>query len=379
MATRRDYEGYWEEPGIELPQGPYENPGPIYDPGPYIPNPGPIQQDSPPQEPSPLPPPAPPQAPAPPAAPPGIPQDWADDFIRRNPGDYSRITSAYQSGGPGRTGGPSAPPPPAGGGRTPMDLTSLFGQPKQTWDPIDFGPEFAGPGDKGVFQEPLQQVGQDPLSQILGGAYGDLISRGGISPMGADIQETLKGIIGRGGAMPEGEGNERSRASLRKETAREELERARSTQSQQLGARLASRGLASEPGSPSGAELGSIGRMEERIQTPYASALRGILSEEAGFEEERLQNALTLATGLDQSQARFLLDTMGQADQRQAMLSNIALQSLSQNMEWNKFLAQLGLERGKVMAELQAGRVENMLPLIQMFLQLAQTSAGGYV
>ena len=40
-------------------------------------------------------------------APSGIPQDWAEDFLRRNPGDYSRVASAYGSGG----GAPSGPKP----------------------------------------------------------------------------------------------------------------------------------------------------------------------------------------------------------------------------------------------------------------------------
>lgn len=44
----------------------------------------------------------------------GVPADWAADFIARNPGDYARLASAYASGGPGRTGGPTAPPASGG-------------------------------------------------------------------------------------------------------------------------------------------------------------------------------------------------------------------------------------------------------------------------
>ena len=43
-------------------------------------------------------------------APSGVPQGWADDFLRRNPGDFGRVTSAYGSGG-GR-GGPQPPSDP---------------------------------------------------------------------------------------------------------------------------------------------------------------------------------------------------------------------------------------------------------------------------
>lgn len=305
----------------------------------------------------------------------GVPQDWMRDFLFRNPDDYHRLQSAYGSGGPGRTGGPTAPPP--------APLSQLYGpapQPKSRWQPQEQGPVFGPTGGPGVFAGPLQQVGQDPLSQIITGALGDLIKRGGISPTGADVQATLQGIIGRGGRMPEPEQKgDRTRTSLRKETAREQLETARRTQSEQLSSRLASRGLMGEPGQPSGAELSSIGRMEERIQAPYADALRGILGEESQADEGRLQQALQLTTGLDVAQSRFLLDSIQAAGGRQEMLSNIALQSLDRNMAWNMFLAKLGMERSQVMEEMQSGRIEDLMPLIQMFLQTGGMSAGGFV
>ena len=49
----------------------------------------------PPNQPPPPPPQQPPAPPTPARAPSGVPQDWFDDFLRRNPGDEGRAASAY--------------------------------------------------------------------------------------------------------------------------------------------------------------------------------------------------------------------------------------------------------------------------------------------
>ena len=48
-------------------------------------------------------------------------------------------------------------------------------------------------------------------------------------------------------------------------------------------------------------------------------------------------------------------------------------------MEWNKFLAEQGLNRDEVVEAIQTGRLSALLPIMQTFLQQVQTAAQGYI
>ena len=61
------------------------------------------------------------------------------------------------------------------------------------------------------------------------------------------------------------------------------------------------------------------------------------------------------------------------------MLSDIALETLGKNMEWNKFLAEFGLKRDQALEMIQSGRLAQLLPLIQQYLNIASLTARGYV
>ena len=74
-----------------------------------------------------------------------------------------------------------------------------------------------------------------------------------------------------------------------------------------------------------------------------------------------------------------MLNTVQTVNQRQQMLNEIALGSLDRNMEWNKFLAEFGLDRVRVANDIQQGRFDAILPILQTYLRGIQTAAGGYV
>lgn len=236
------------------------------------------------------------------------------------------------------------------------------------------GINYAPPGDSGVYGgDLLQQVGQDPFSQLITSVLTGLMERGGNSPFGADLQSTLQGMIGRGGELDEGVLNRRL------ESARESENQGFRAQLNDARAALASRGLLSEPGQPSGAETGSVRRISEGLAPEYARTIRDIHSDEAERSDSRLLQSLSLATGLAQDQASNLLAAAGAGTQRQAVLADIALRSLDQNMQWNQFLATYGLSRDKLLYDIRAGNQDSVMPILAMFLQLLNASRGGYV
>lgn len=259
----------------------------------------------------------------------------------------------------------------AGGGgsttqRTTQGIANLYSQ---------LGQQYGGPGGQGVMNGPLQQVGQDPLSQLITGGLADMILNQGATADGQDIMASLRSIIDNGGALP-GDANVRNK---RFESARELMAKGERTAMNDARAALASRGLMSEPGNASGAESSTIGRVHTRNAEEFARALRDIGIAEDDANNTRLTTAMSLATGMATDQARTMLASLGAGSDRQNMLAQIALESLGQNMAWNQFLAQFGLERDKVMYQIQNGNIDQMLPYLQMFMQLAQTTTRGFI
>lgn len=319
----------------------------------------------------------------------------------------------------------STTPAASGGGgggsatqRTASNIGNLYSQ---------LGLQYGGPGGPGVFNGPLQQVGQDPLSQLITGGLADLILNQGMTrsgqgvmdslnrliasggrvagrrtgsgggggggasfaptgPVGGDVNYALGGPAGAGGEVGAGE-DEGGGADIapswlsRFESARELMAKGERTANEDARAALASRGLLSEGGraNVSGAEAGTLGRVQMRNAEEFARALRDIGIAEDDNASSRLTSALGLATGMATDQARTLLATLGAGSDRQNMLAQIALESLQTNMAWNQFLAQFGLERDKAMYAIQNGQIDQIMPYLSLFLQLAQGTQRGYV
>jgi len=110
-------------------------------------------------------------------------------------------------------------------------------------------------------------------------------------------------------------------------------------------------------------------------QDRFMGGLEGAL-ELAGFNDERLNTSLALATGLSELEARTMMESLGTATDRQEVLADIAIRSLDQNMEWNKFLAEFSLERAVTLETLESGRlndIQKILTLFGQFLDVART------
>jgi len=211
------------------------------------------------------------------------------------------------------------------------------------------------------------------------------------TPLGEDVQSTLQELIARGGAMPE----DQQRRAMEIEAARSPLDMMRQAQMEQGQAALASRNLLGQ-----GPELDYMQRLEQGLAPMYAQAGQEIaLAERAAadqryqqalqtgatmaqqadvLQENRLSNAMSLATGMSQEQSRNVLATAQTVGQRQQMLSDIAMESLDQNIEWNKFLAEYGIKRDQALEMIQQGRFDAILPLLQQYLEMASLAAKGY-
>ena len=116
-------------------------------------------------------------------------------------------------------------------------------------------------------------------------------------------------------------------------------------------------------------------------QERYLTAIQqgeGINRDEAVRRDQRLQMTLQQATGLDAQRVQNILSTTSSVGERQQMVGNMALQSLNQNMQWNKFLAEFGLDRAQVMNDIQNKRLDRIMPMLQMYTQTMQSLASGY-
>lgn len=235
------------------------------------------------------------------------------------------------------------------------------------------GAQYGGPGSSGVYTNgPVQQVGQDPLSQLITGGLADFLLRGGRTPFGEDVESALRNRIGDDGfSDPD--------LNARYESARELMSKARRTQTNDARAALADRGLLSEPGIPQGAEITAMRRIEENIAPEFSRAMRDIFTDESQRADARVLSSLQMAANLSQDQARTFLAGIGEGTARQTALAQLALQSLGQNMTWAQFLAEFGLKRDEVLNQLQSGRIDDVMGLLNAFLSLASLSRGGYV
>lgn len=254
---------------------------------------------------------------------------------------------------------------------TPADLAALMSQlqgmfPAPTTQP---GPDISGPG--AALTDGLNQVGNTPYDHLVDQSLSDLLANHGQTPFGSQIEATLADIISRGGIAP----STRNRLIA----ARDDEAGAFAGQMADARNALASRGLASVPGSPQGPEVSAISRISENLAPTYATAVSNIESNAMDMGQKSLMDSLQMATGMSAQDSNTILNAIGTGTSRQTALANIALRTLEDNIDWNKFLANYGLDKAKVAETLAQGRISALVPLLSLFLQLAGSSAQGYI
>lgn len=230
---------------------------------------------------------------------------------------------------------------------------------------------YSAPG--GPLLPDLNQVGDDPFSRLITSGLGGMIEGGGSTPRTNAVFDALKTIINGGGRTA---ATDQTPALI---AARDNEAMAEKGMLADMRRELANRGLVSEPGVAQGPEVLGIQRTAETLAPIFAAKVAEITQHGLDLENSNLMTSLSLATGLSQTEAGNMLTALSTGSSRQVALANIALQTLEQNRQWQQFLAQYGLDRDRIAAEIQHGNMQDVIGLINAFLTSVTTSTGGYI
>lgn len=257
------------------------------------------------------------------------------------------------------TGGDAAPAGSAGGNTGPSSASTLH---LPTF-PTTSSP-MSIPGINGA---------DDPLGSSINGGIMDLISHQGETTNQAALRHIYEQIIGNGGGL------DHSVIDPQLESAREAEAEAETAMYNDADGRLAAQGIHSEPGVPQGQAASAINRINQTLAPPFATAVRDIYTNAQQQSDARLTTSLSSLLGLNNAEASQFLNTLGEGTQRQSALASIALQSLAQNMQWNEFLANYGLNADALLHTIQQGDSSQLIALLQLFNQNITTAAGGTI
>lgn len=204
--------------------------------------------------------------PSSPSIPSSVPKDWAEDFLRRNPGDYSRLESAYQSNNLSKRNIP-------GYDDTQSDAIRKFGGlfggtnvPAQFTDPISsFLEQFA--------QQRAQQRENPPSGSgqnLLENALRDIAAQfksGGFTPGEQEVFQTQ---------------------------ALDPLERLRTARKQQVMEQLSRRGITPQ----SGVAISMLQDVDRQFDGLRSQTQRSIAAQGAQETQARMLQAIQLLSGL---------------------------------------------------------------------------------
>ncbi len=256
--------------------------------------------------------------------------------------------------------------------------------------------------------------GSSPFSQLIEGQQGlEGIIGGGGEPLSPFARGTRDTIVGEFDRLAPSDVTGQSQAALgdvlsgganigsfvdpriaesNTQTFRENVDRQRRSQTDQLRARLASRGLVG-----SGAETTGLQGIERDIAQTFTQAQRGLATDElsrargsfesaVGLGEAGRQfdigargNLLGTAQGAAAQDQASLLAGLQQGTERQGLLSSIATGLLSESQDAAEFAAQFGLSREQLLEQLQRMDVQQLNTFAQNFLGAAGTAQRGAV
>lgn len=222
----------------------------------------------------------------------------------------------------------------------------------------------------GPLDPTLNQVGQDPLSEIINAALGGIFETGG-TPYGQSVIQSLSTIMNGAGNLP-------STLPLRV-AARDEMGQAFAGQLADARGALADRGIADEPGVSQGATATAIDRITRGLAPGYASKIADIEQHALDTANTNVMQALTLATGMSENQAANVLQAATIGSNRQSALADIALRTLDSNKDWQKFLANYGLSREELAYKIQNNDMASIQALLQQFLDSVKSTQQGFI
>lgn len=246
------------------------------------------------------------------------------------------------------------------------------GQPRQvTAQSSGGGPQGGGaPSVNEVTLPGVPTIANDPLSGEIDKALAGILGTGK-TDYGKTVEDALTALIGKGGLTQPIQGQLNSARDAEATAEQGMLADARNA--------LAGAGTLSEPGTPQGPTSDAISRIAYNLAPTYAKSVSDIETNAMNTANSNVMSALSLATGLSENEAANVLSASGSGTARQSTLANIALSTLAQSADWNKFLATYGLNRDQIQAQLAQGQSGQVLQLLSLFLQLTQQKTAGFI
>lgn len=198
----------------------------------------------------------------------------------------------------------------------------------------------------------------------------------GANPGGMDfgkIKAALEGLF-PGGAFNQDIVNRRT------ESAREDLERFNKSRKATNRAYLADKGLLG-----SGPEATEAFSREDDIASRYIGAARDIYADESENADQRMMQALSLASGMSMEDAKNAIDLFRANTERTNVGNNftlgqgrLALDNQGLANSYNLDLAKFGLDRDRTLWDMENNSIDQLTAMLQLLMNGAQTSAGGY-
>jgi hypothetical protein len=260
---------------------------------------------------------------------------------------------------------------------------------------------FGGGGGAGGGEFPPMPFPQGGGNSGGGGSASSSSSRS-MPDMGS-VMSMLQGIMNNGGNFNEGA------VGRRLDSVRGSLERQRKSMEASDRAIMGERGLLG-----SGAEKTNSANIFQDIGDSFDNSLQGIYADEADRADSRMIQALQMATGMSEEEARNAVSMAGidsnerlghernandasrnandfflgnrNADlgflnsNRDFTLgqANTAIANNNSVNGWNQFVTQNGLDRDRLAFDIQHGNNQSLIDLINQYLSGANISAGGH-
>lgn len=265
----------------------------------------------------------------------GVPQDFVDDFLRRNPGDAHRVKDAY----------------------APTSHRVGDSQDESLYDTRTH--EYIG-GAKAPAKASTR-LSNGPSNQSLD-----------------SLMATLQGLFPGGGLNTDV-------LNRRFDSARDQITAAGKRTRANNEAALASRGLIGD-----GPEITAQNRLDERLLATENNALNDIFADESENADARMMQALGLATGLESDMMRNAVDQFRANTERDLGFGNLdlnrmlgsgrlAIDNMGSVNDYNLGLGRLQLDRDKLINDIENGDIDRLLQLIEQLMAGSQISAGGYI
>lgn len=208
---------------------------------------------------------------------------------------------------------------------------------------------------------------QDTRPTPVSGAGGNSTGQTGQMTSSSEIMDALRRLF------PNGAFNQ-DIVNRRTENASAALRRQANQRKANNQAALAERGLIGD-----GPEGSMFGRVDEDIADRFADEVSGIYADESENADERMIQALQLASGISTADADRALGYLRANNDFSLGQGDLALGNFRAQNDYNLGLGQFGLDRDRLLADIDSSDMDRMVQILQLLLSGAGQSGRGHV